>query len=97
MVDFTYLLSYMHHIDTLMSAIFLVVGMFLSILIGFPQLRKGRRFLQVITSTQATTSTKNTISPLQALLTAMSTSLVSGSIAGVPLAIVIGEIGRAHV
>ena len=89
----TDLLAYMHHVDTLMSAIFLLVGVFLSILIGFPQLRKGRRFLQVISSQDVTTSTKNTISPLQALLTAMSTSLGSGSIAGVPLAIVIGGPG----
>lgn len=93
MVWLTDLLGYMHHIDTLMSAIFLLVGIFLSILIGFPQLRQGRRFLQIISSNQLNTSTKNTISPLQALLTAMSTSLGSGSIAGVPLAIVIGGPG----
>ena len=93
MVDLTDLLKYMHHIETLMSFIFLIVGIFLSILIGFPQLRKGRRFLEIISSKQMNTSTKNTISPLQALLTAMSTSLGSGSIAGVPLAIVIGGPG----
>ncbi|MBV8661011.1 MAG: sodium:alanine symporter family protein [Candidatus Dependentiae bacterium] len=93
MIDLTDLLKYMHHIETLMSFIFLIVGIFLSILIGFPQLRKGRRFLKIISSQQMNTSTKNTISPLQALLTAMSTSLGSGSIAGVPLAIVIGGPG----
>lgn len=93
MICLTDLLGYMHHIDTFMSVIFLLVGIFLSILIGFPQLRKGRRFLQIISSNQLNTSTKNTISPLQALLTAMSTSLGSGSIAGVPLAIVIGGPG----
>lgn len=93
MIDLTELLSYMHDIDTLMSAIFLFIGIFLSILIGFPQLKKGRRFLKIISSNQLNTSTKNTISPLQALMTAMSTSLGSGSIAGVPLAIVIGGPG----
>ncbi len=93
MVCLTDLLNNMHHIDTFMSAIFLVVGIFLSMTFGFPQLRKGRRFLQILSSNQINTSTKNTISPLQALLTAMSTSLGSGSIAGVPLAIVIGGPG----
>lgn len=93
MVDLTTILGCMHHIDTLMSAIFLIVGILLSILMGFPQLRKGRRFLQILSSHDLNTSTKNTITPLQALLTAMSTSLGSGSIAGVPLAIVIGGPG----
>ncbi|MBP6869386.1 sodium:alanine symporter family protein [Candidatus Babeliales bacterium] len=93
MVDFTTLLGSMHHIDTIMSAIFLIIGIFLSFFIGFPQLRNGRRFLQIISSAKMNESTKNTISPLQALLAAMSTSLGSGSIAGVPLAIVIGGPG----
>lgn len=93
MIDFTDILSYMNHIETLMSGIFLLVGIFLSIFLGFPQLKNGRRFLQIISSQQMNSSTKNTISPLQALLTAMSTSLGSGSIAGVPLAIIIGGPG----
>lgn len=93
MISLTDILNSMHAIDTAMSAIFLVVGIFLSIIIGFPQLRYGRRFLHILSSQDLKTSTKNTISPLQALLTAMSTSLGSGSIAGVPLAIVIGGPG----
>jgi AGCS family alanine or glycine:cation symporter len=76
-----------------MSALFLIIGIFLSILIRFPQLRNCHRFIKIITSKHMNSSTKNTISPLQALLTAMSTSLGSGSIAGVPLAIVIGGPG----
>lgn len=93
MIDLTYILMHMHHIDTIMSIIFLCVGIFLSILIGFPQLKNGRRFIKIISSKQMNSSTTNTISPLHALLTAMSTSLGSGSIAGVPLAIVIGGPG----
>ena len=86
-------LSFMYHIDTIMSAVFLLVGIFLTVFIGFPQFRNGRRFIKIISSSEAQESTKNTITPLQALLTAMSTSLGSGSIAGVPLAIAIGGPG----
>lgn len=84
---------YLHYLDTGMSLIFLLVGIFLSCITRFPQLRKGGQFLKILSSKQATESTKNTISPVQALLTAMSTSLGSGSIAGIPLAIVIGGPG----
>lgn len=93
MIDLTSLIAYIPYVGTFLSATFLIVGIFLSIVVRFPQLRKGRRFLEIISSHQLNTSTKNTISPLQALMTAMSTSLGSGSIAGVPLAIVIGGPG----
>ena len=100
MVDFATCIHYFDGMDSFMkelfmilSIVFLIVGIFLSFLLKFPQLRKGRRFLQIISSHDIQTSTKNTISPLQALLTAMSTSLGSGSIAGVPLAIVMGGPG----
>lgn len=92
-INLTTCLSYKHHIETIMSSILLVVGIFLSCLIKFPQLRNGRRFLNILSSQNINSSTKNTISPLQALLTAMSTSLGSGSIAGVPFAIVVGGPG----
>ena len=93
MITFNELLSYRTSIEMILSGIFLVVGIFFSVVLCFPQLRNGRRFLQILSSNHLNTSTKNTISPLQALLTAMSTSLGSGSIAGVPLAIVIGGPG----
>lgn len=93
MISWTDILHYKSSIEMILSALFLLVGIFLSIVIKFPQLRNGRRFLTILSSQHVTTSTKNTISPLQALLTAMSTSLGSGSIAGVPLAIVIGGPG----
>ncbi len=93
MLTLTDLLFYKSSIEMLLSGLFLCVGIFLSIFLYFPQLRKGRKFLEIISSQQLNSSSKNTISPLQALLTAMSTSLGSGSIAGVPLAIVIGGPG----
>ncbi len=93
MSHFADLSSCLYYIDTTMSTIFLLVGVALSFIIGFPQLRKGRKFLEILSSKQINSSSTNTISPLQALLTAMSTSLGSGSIAGVPLAIVIGGPG----
>ncbi len=93
MISATDLISYIPNIGTFLSITFLIVGIFLSIAIGFPQLKNGHRFLNIISSNELKTSTKNTISPLQALMTAMSTSLGSGSIAGVPLAIVIGGPG----
>jgi alanine or glycine:cation symporter, AGCS family len=93
MINATDLINYIPHIGTFLSITFLIVGIFLSIIIGFPQLKNGQRFLNIISSNELKTSTKNTISPLQALMTAMSTSLGSGSIAGVPLAIVIGGPG----
>lgn len=92
-IDLTTCLGCKHHIETIMSSVLLLVGIFLSCLVKFPQLRNGRRFLRILSSQKINSSTKNTISPLQALLTAMSTSLGSGSIAGVPFAIVIGGPG----
>jgi len=93
MITLSSILDYTYHIDTVVSSSFLIIGTILSCIINFPQLRYGKRFLHIITSQQATKSTKNTITPLQALFTAMSTSLGSGSIAGVPLAIAIGGPG----
>jgi len=93
MISVTDLIGYIPYVGTFLSIAFLLVGIFLSIILGFPQLKNGRKFLNIISSNELKTSTKNTISPLQALMTAMSTSLGSGSIAGVPLAIVIGGPG----
>jgi AGCS family alanine or glycine:cation symporter len=93
MFDLTGILSNINHIDTALSTIFLLVGIFLSLFLGFPQIRHTRRFFQLISSQQINDSGKNTVSPLQALLSAMSTSLGSGSIAGVPFAIAIGGPG----
>lgn len=76
-----------------MTIILLTAGIFLSCLIKFPQLRNARRFLKIISSKEINESTKNTITPLQALLTAMSTSLGSGNIVSPPLAIAIGGPG----
>lgn len=93
MITWSEILMYKSSIEMLLSAVFLAIGVLLSIILCFPQLRNGRRFLKILSSNQLNSSSTNTISPLQALLTAMSTSLGSGSIAGVPLAIVIGGPG----
>ena len=76
-----------------MTIMLLFTGVFLSCLIKFPQLRNFSRFIAIISSKQINESTKNTITPLQALLTAMSTSLGSGNIVSPPLAIAIGGPG----
>lgn len=76
-----------------MTMILLFTGIFLTCFIRFPQLRNFNRFIKIISSNQMNESTKNTISPLQALLTAMSTSLGSGNIVSPPLAIAIGGPG----
>lgn len=76
-----------------MTILLLFTGILLSCLIKFPQLRNFKRFISIISSKQATESTRNTITPLQALLTAMSTSLGSGNIVSPPLAIAIGGPG----
>lgn len=81
------------YIDAPMALVFLTSSIFLSILTKFPQLRNLKNFFKIITSKQATVSHKNTVTPLQALFTAMSTSLGMGSIAGPPLAIAIGGPG----
>lgn len=75
------------------SMLLLGAGIFLSLLTRFPQFRSFGRFLHIISSKDAHASTDNTISPLQALLTAMSTSLGMGTIIAPPLAIAIGGPG----
>jgi len=90
------MINLLQNIDTIcaiMSIILLVVGVFLSCYIKFPQLKNFKNFLQIIKSKKATESTTNTMSPVQALSTAISTSLGIGSMAGVPLAITIGGPG----
>jgi len=89
----TNLASFVDIVHISMTVVLLMAGIFLTCLLKFPQLRNGRRFLKIINSKQINESTKNTISPLQALLTAMSTSLGSGNIVSPPLAIAIGGPG----
>ena len=82
-----------YSLDLSIAVILLGTGILLSCLTRFPQLRNVSRFFNIISSSHAKTSTKNTISPLQALLTAMSTSLGAGNIISPPLAIAIGGPG----
>lgn len=85
--------DFLRAIDIPIAMIFLTTGIALSILTNFPQFRKFKQFLKIIFSKDIHQSSKNTISPLQALLTAMSTSLGMGTIIAPPLAIAIGGPG----
>jgi len=89
----TNLTTIVENIHILMTVILLSTGVFLSCLMQFPQLRNLGRFFSILSSKQVSESTKNTITPLQALLTAMSTSLGAGNIVSPPLAIAIGGPG----
>ena len=89
----THLTNFVDIVHISMTIVLLATGIFLTCLIKFPQLRNLRRFLRIISSKQINESTTNTISPLQALLTAMSTSLGSGNIVSPPLAIAVGGPG----
>ncbi len=88
-----YLTHFIDIVHTSMTIVLLTTCVFLTFLVKFPQLRNWRRFFRIISSKQINESTKNTISPLQALLTAMSTSLGSGNIVSPPLAIAVGGPG----
>ena len=93
-MDFTYILSMlMSSLDAPLTLLFLCTGMFLTFYFVFPQFRYVHSFFKLLQQKDFTKSSKNTLSPLQALLTAMSTSLGMGNIAGPPLAIAIGGPG----
>lgn len=79
--------------DTITVLSCLAGALVLNILTRFPQFRKFKQFKQILASSNTYQSTKNTISPLQAMLTAMSTSLGMGTIVAPPLAIAIGGPG----
>lgn len=87
-------LAYLHElIDIPLAFIFLFVGILLTLMTGFPQLKNFKKFLRILTSKNVQKSHKNTITPLQALFTAMSTSLGMGTIVAAPLGVVIGGPG----
>lgn len=79
--------------DSPIALSFLATGIILSFMTKFPQLRKIQQFFKIISSRDVNKSSKNTISPLQALFTAMSTSLGMGTIIAPPLAVTIGGPG----
>ncbi|MGZ6250512.1 MAG: alanine/glycine:cation symporter family protein [Candidatus Chromulinivorax sp.] len=82
-----------YSLDLITAYTFLATSIFLTCFLKFPQLRNLKRFFRILSSQQTQTSTKNTISPMQALLTAMSTSLGAGNIISPPLAIALGGPG----
>lgn len=79
--------------DAPVALAFLSAGILLSFITKFPQFRNFRKFLKLLTSKEIHKSSTNTISPLQALFTAMSTSLGMGTIVAPPIAIAIGGPG----
>ncbi|HSW75947.1 MAG TPA: amino acid carrier protein [Candidatus Saccharimonadales bacterium] len=85
--------SIVHAVDVPLACIFLSSGIILSIMTKFPQLRKFKQFLHILHLKKSHHTTKNTMSPLQALYTAMSTSLGMGNILTPPIAIAIGGPG----
>lgn len=90
----TILKSYVKHIDMPISFLLLAVGIFLTIITGFPQIRNFRKFINfLMLKHDKNTTEKNTVSPLHALFTAMSTSLGMGCIAIPPLAVAVGGPG----
>lgn len=89
----TYMHSLLQHIDVPMSLLMLTAGIFLAVITGFPQVRNFRKFIQLLRSSKTNTVGKNTITPTQALFTAMSTSLGMGCIAVPPLAVAVGGPG----
>jgi alanine or glycine:cation symporter, AGCS family len=93
-VDFmTAMRTYLRYIDTPMAFLLLAVGVLLSILTNFPQIRNFRNFIKFLRSDKTHGKQKNTMSPTQALFTAMSTSLGMGCIAVPPLAVAVGGPG----
>ncbi|MBP9764938.1 sodium:alanine symporter family protein [Candidatus Babeliales bacterium] len=80
-------------IDVPLAFIFLSAGIFLSIITNFPQFRKFKDFIKIIQLKKSQESTTETLSPLHALYTAMSTSLGMGNIISPAVAISIGGPG----
>jgi AGCS family alanine or glycine:cation symporter len=85
--------SLIHLFDIPLACMFLFVGILLSFLTNFPQLRKFKEFLKILYFKKSQESTLNTLSPLHALYTAMSTSLGMGNIISPAVAIAIGGPG----
>jgi len=79
--------------DVPLACIFLLVGVLLSFITNFPQLRKFKEFIKILNFKKSQESSLNTLSPLHALYTAMSTSLGMGNIISPAIAIAIGGPG----
>lgn len=82
-----------HAIDVPLACIFLGSGIVLSCLTKFPQFRKLSEFFKILQMKKTQESTTNTLSPLHALYTAMSTSLGMGNIISPAVAIALGGPG----
>jgi len=82
-----------HAVDVPLACIFLGSGILLSCLTNFPQFRKLSEFFKILQLKKSQESTINTLSPLQALYTAMSTSLGMGNIISPAVAIALGGPG----
>jgi AGCS family alanine or glycine:cation symporter len=85
--------SWLRIMDVPISFTMLAAGVFLSILTKFPQVRNFQNFMKFLRSKKTTGKHENTMSPTDALFTAMSTSLGMGCIAVPPFAVAIGGPG----
>ena len=79
--------------DVPMAFIMLGIGIVLCFITKFPQVRNFRNFIRFLQSDKTHGKQKNTMSPTEALFTAMSTSLGMGCIAVPPLAVAVGGPG----
>jgi len=82
-----------HAIDVPLACVFLGSGILLSMLTHFPQFRKIQDFFKILHLKKSQESTQNTLSPMHALYTAMSTSLGMGNIISPAIAVAIGGPG----
>ena len=89
----SYLLWLLQVTNNFIVLTFLATGIFLTFITKFPQLRLFKKFIQILTSKKINESTEKTLSPLQAVFTAMSTTLGAGAIIAPSIAITIGGPG----
>lgn len=82
-----------HAVDVPLACTFLGTGILLSILTHFPQFRKIKEFIKILRLKKSQESTTNTLSPMHALYTAMSTSLGMGNIISPSIAVALGGPG----
>lgn len=85
--------DFVHIIDVPLACSFLFVGIVLSFMTKFPQFRHVKLLFKTLRMKKSEESTQNTMSPLHALYTAMSTSLGMGNIMSPAVAVAIGGPG----
>lgn len=98
-MDTTTVLSFLESLNIIIAipfaGVFLVVGVVLTLLLGFPQIFAAKRFMHLICYglKRSSATSVNTIDAFHALFTAMASSIGVGTIVGPSLAIVVGGPG----